>query len=83
MPSRSLSRSGLHESFARWWETGELPTVEVEGYTAGRLAKERSLNPMAALLTLDWLLREPEAARAAIRARARPAEHGIMTGMEV
>lgn len=40
--------------------------MEVEGYTAERLVKERSLTPLAALFTFDWLLREPEAARAAI-----------------
>lgn len=66
MPSRCLSRNGLHESFARWWETGELPTVGVGSCTAEHLVKERSLTPLAALLTLDWLLREPEAARIAI-----------------
>lgn len=59
-------RPELHEAFGLWWSTGELPRVEVEGYTVARLVKEHNLNPLAALLTLDWLLREPEVAKAAI-----------------
>jgi hypothetical protein len=56
----------LRAAFSEWWETGTMPHVEVEGYTVERLRQEHSLNPLAALLTLDWLAREPEAARAAI-----------------
>lgn len=59
-------RPELHEAFGLWWNTGEMPVVEVEGYTVARLVKDYSLNPLAALLTLDWLLREPEAAKATI-----------------
>lgn len=59
----------LRQAFARWWGTGEWPDVEIEGYTVERLVEERGLNPLAALLTLDWLRREPEAARTTI-------EHG-------
>lgn len=35
-------------SCSRWWETGEPLTVEVEGYTAERLVKERSLTTLSA-----------------------------------
>lgn len=56
----------LREAFESWWETGELPAVEVEGYTVERLVREHSLKPLAALLTLDWLLREPRVAKATI-----------------
>lgn len=71
----------LREPFERWWDTGELPRVEVEGYTVARLMEERGLNPLAALMTLDWLLREPELARATIErgfdrvVTPRPLEH--------
>jgi hypothetical protein len=56
----------LQEPFERWWNTGELPAMKVEGYTVVGLMKRRSLNPLAALMTLDWLLREPELARETI-----------------
>lgn len=40
--------------------------MKIVGYAAERLAKERSLIPLAALPTLDCLWCEPEVARAAI-----------------
>ena len=43
--------------------------MEVEGYTAQRLMQERHMKPVAAFLTLDWLLKEPAAA---LKALARP-----------
>jgi hypothetical protein len=58
--------SDLREPFELWWNTGEVPTVEVEGYTVARLMTDHGLKPLAALLTLDWLLREPETAQATI-----------------
>ena len=57
----------LREPFEHWWNTGELPTVEVEGYTAASLTTEHDLTPPAAMTTLDWLLREPEVAKATIQ----------------
>jgi len=57
----------IAEAFSRWWQTGELPTMDVEGYTAARLAAEWHLQPVAVFLTLDWLLRDPEQAVAALR----------------
>lgn len=59
-------RPETRRAFEAWWQSGEVPGLEAEGYTVARLVEERGLNPLAALLTLDWLLREPEAARAAV-----------------
>ena len=56
----------LHEEFERWWQTGSLPSIDIEGFTTDRLMREQQLNPIAAILTLDWLIREPEKAKAAI-----------------
>jgi len=56
----------LQEEFERWWDTGAIPTLDVEGFTADRLMREQDLKPIAAILTLDWLIREPEKAKAAI-----------------
>jgi len=54
-------------SFLHWWRTGVLDTeMEIEGYTLTRLIDQHTLKPIAAFLTLDWLVREPETARAVI-----------------
>jgi len=58
----------LVEAFSHWWKNGDLPAIEVEGYTASCFVKEYGLTPLAALLTLDWLICEPEIAKAAINA---------------
>jgi hypothetical protein len=52
----------VQEAFYHWWRTGKVTDLEVEGYNVRRLANERGMNPIAALLTLDWLLKEPKAA---------------------
>lgn len=54
-------------AFALWWDTGQIPTLEVEGYTVERLMQEHGMNPIASILTLDWLAREPEKALRSLR----------------
>lgn len=56
----------IKEAFLKWWDEGQLGTIEVEGYTLQKLMEKHSLKPIAAFLTLDWLAREPEKARAAL-----------------
>lgn len=54
-------------AFWHWWQTGTLDAaLEVEGYTLAQLMNEHGMKPIAAFLTLDWLAREPEAARASL-----------------
>ncbi len=53
----------IKTDFENWWLTGEIPGSEIEGYTVSRLQGEYSMNPIAAFLTLDWLIRDPEIAR--------------------
>ncbi|MGE5653141.1 MAG: hypothetical protein ACM3ZQ_02580 [Bacillota bacterium] len=57
----------LEAQFVIWWHNGSLPRVTVEEYTVERLMHEHSMNPIAAMLTLDWLLREPEQAKASLK----------------
>jgi hypothetical protein len=67
----------LRLEFELWWKDGALPTLNAEGYTVERLVREHHLKPMAAILTLDWIMREPARAIEAIREGAdsvRPAE---------
>lgn len=54
-------------AFLRFWETGEIPHLEVEDYTVSRLAEEHDMKPIAALLTLDWLIRDPAKAKASLK----------------
>jgi len=54
-------------AFLRWWNTGVLPDIEIEQYNVSRLRKEYGMNPIAALLSLDWLIKEPEEAKAALK----------------
>jgi hypothetical protein len=59
----------LKSEFEQWWHTGQLPTIEIEGYTVQRLMTEREMNPIAAILALDWLIREPEFAKESFQRR--------------
>ena len=56
----ATSSPDIQAAFLEWWNTGELRAPEYEGYTAQRLMEEHHMKPIAALLTLDWLRREPE-----------------------
>jgi len=60
----------------QWIETGELEGPSVAGFDASALvASERAGSPLAALLTIDWLLRDPEAALDSLR---RPVDRLIV-----
>jgi hypothetical protein len=65
-------RSPVRELFLRWWTTGETPDTAgsaetaIEGYTMARLMNDYGMEPLGALLTLDWLMREPEIASTAL-----------------
>jgi len=52
----------IQGAFYHWWKTGEIIEFEAEGYSVQRLVDEHGMNPVAAYLTLDWLIKEPEAA---------------------
>lgn len=61
------SQPHVWRAFEQWRTTGDLPDLEAEGYSLRSLVEELCLNPIGALLTLDWLLVEPEAAKSAIQ----------------
>ncbi len=56
----------LRDDFVKWWKSGEIPVLEIEGISMSVLLKQHKLNPIGAFLTLDWLIREPEKAAQAI-----------------
>jgi hypothetical protein len=56
----------LRTEFEKFLETGDLPKLEIEGWNLKRLTQEKSLHPIGAFTMLDWLIREPEKAKAAL-----------------
>jgi hypothetical protein len=56
----------IKDAFITWWHEGTLPVLEVAGYTLHTLMEEHGMNPIAAFLTLDWLVRDPQSARASL-----------------
>lgn len=62
----AASAPAVQAAFREWLENGAIPDLAVEGYTLSMLMGQHGMAPIAALLTLDWLLREPAPARASL-----------------
>ena len=45
----------IRGAFQRWWLTGRVDDVTVEGYNLRRLVREKGMSPLGALLTLSLL----------------------------
>jgi len=58
--------SELRAVLEGWLQSGSLTEIVIEGYSMTDLMQRKGLEPVAAILTLDWLRREPDAARQAI-----------------
>ncbi len=56
----------IYNAVIDYIEKGIEPTISVEGYSCKHLMQQFNMSVIAALLTLDWLLREPEPAKQAI-----------------
>lgn len=56
----------LQSALEEWLLSDSIADIQVEGYSAKSLMENQRLEPVAAILTLDWLRREPEAASRAI-----------------
>jgi hypothetical protein len=60
----------LVNDLQKFWSDGTIARTEIEGWSMERLMRERSMKPLEALLTLDWLVREPfTASRSLTRGR--------------
>jgi len=57
----------IQQAFEVWQSTEVLPELEIESYTAQRLIEEYHFHPVAALLTLDWLMTDPQEALTALK----------------
>lgn len=56
----------LQEAIQTWDATGVLPELEEEGFCVSELVEYFGLNEVAAFLMMDWLRRDPEAAKLAL-----------------
>lgn len=56
----------IYNAIADYIEKDIQPTISVEGYSCRQLEEEYGMTVVAALLTLDWLIREPEEAKQAL-----------------
>ena len=56
----------IRSIFVRWWREGEIEDTTICGYTIERLRSEHGMNVVAALLTLDWLIKDPTEAQASL-----------------
>ena len=52
----------IKEALAEFWQTGEVPN-KVHGMNVPALMKHRDMDPIAALLAIDWLIEQPRAAK--------------------
>lgn len=57
----------LRSAFDKWWRDNELPSFVIEGYSIQLLMETHNQNPIAAFLTLAWLIKEPDQAKEALR----------------
>lgn len=54
--TRLLSTApSVRGAFLRWWLTGHVEDLEVEGYSLRRLVREKGMSPIGAMLTLSLL----------------------------
>lgn len=45
----------IRGAFQKWWLTGRIEDIDVEGYSLRRLVEEKGMSPFGALLTLSLL----------------------------
>ena len=54
-------------AFESYCVEGIVPDIVIEGYDYNILVSEFSMKPVGAFITLDWLVREPEIAKEALK----------------
>lgn len=57
----------IASAFAEWLDKGIEPNLEVEGFSYAMLMQTYEMKPTGAFITLDWLYREPERAKKALK----------------
>ena len=59
--------SVVQKAFEEWCNNKQQPNIVVEGFAFTDLLTQWGMKPIGAFITLDWLLREPESAKNALR----------------
>ena len=57
----------LNECLVEWIETGNCKDYAVDGFSIFDFQKNRKMKYPAALLTMDWLIKEPEQAKESLK----------------
>lgn len=57
----------IKTAFENWYINRIVPDLTVEGYSMSILLKDYNMQVVGAFLTLDWLLKEPLAAKHALK----------------
>lgn len=52
----------IKKALVEFLQNHQHPQINLEGYTVEKLVNESGMNEIAAYLTLDWIIREPEQA---------------------
>ena len=59
--------SSLNKALCSWLENGDETDMTIEGFTLSELKAKHKMTYPAALLTMDWLIKEPKVATIAIQ----------------
>jgi len=73
-------RVDLREALLCWLREQSVPEIQVEGFTAARLAAEYGFNLPNALSQLNWLHESPVEAKASLRPMT--IDHAVMPGRQ-
>ena len=57
----------IKKQLEKFLNTGEISDIEAQGYSIKKLKAEQSMNEVAAFLTLDFIMKEPEKAIASLK----------------
>ena len=57
----------ITKAFISWLENNDTPDIMIEDYSYDFLTNQMNMHPIGAFITLDWLIREPEKAKQALK----------------
>lgn len=58
---------GTKQAIEKWVSTGEKTILHAQNWTSSDLEKEYTMNYIASVLTIDWIIREPDMAEKALK----------------
>lgn len=67
----TASDEDVKAAVVSWIGGGDVPELSAEGHSVSSLARDYGMNALAALLTIQWLRRDPVTAKKALKAGIR------------